>query len=402
VSIELKDDQLARRNVGILAFAQAVLGSQLAIQIILGGLAGAYLAHDPSLATLPISVAVLSSMFAAPAASLFMGRFGRRAGFLLGAAFGAVAGALSAWALLIGSFELLLAGAACFGVYQAFQGFYRFAAADTASDQFKPKAISWVLAGGLAAAFIGPEVVQLSRDMLAPIPFAGAYMMVVVINVVGAIGLLFLRIPLPQSTVETGDSGRPLSEIFRQPTVIVAVLCAMVSYALMSLVMTSTPLAMHHHGLSTDDAADVVRLHVLAMFAPSFFTGSLIVRFGHGKIIAVGLALLGACGVIAVAGVELANFYWGLFALGVGWNFGFIGATSLLSTAHTSEERAKVQGLNDFLVFGLVAFASFSSGALLHLYGWPAVQFAMIPALTVAAVSLAWLSFSDNKSSRPA
>jgi MFS family permease len=402
VSIELKDDQLARRNVGILAFAQAVLGSQLAIQIILGGLAGAYLAHDPSLATLPISVAVLSSMFAAPAASLFMGRFGRRAGFLLGAAFGAVAGALSAWALLIGSFELLLAGAACFGVYQAFQGFYRFAAADTASDQFKPKAISWVLAGGLAAAFIGPEVVQLSRDMLAPIPFAGAYMMVVVINVVGAIGLLFLRIPLPQSTVETGDSGRPLSEIFRQPTVIVAVLCAMVSYALMSLVMTSTPLAMHHHGLSTDDAADVVRLHVLAMFAPSFFTGSLIGRFGHGKVIGVGLALLGACGVIAVAGVELVNFYWGLFALGIGWNFGFIGATSLLATAHTSEERAKVQGLNDFLVFGLVAFASFSSGALLHFYGWPAVQFAMIPALTVAAVSLAWLAFIGNKSSRPA
>jgi MFS family permease len=400
VSIELKDDQLARRNVGILAFAQAVLGSQLAIQIILGGLAGAYLAHDPSLATLPISVAVLSSMFAAPAASLFMGRFGRRAGFLLGAAFGAVAGALSAWALLIGSFELLLAGAACFGVYQAFQGFYRFAAADTASDQFKPKAISWVLAGGLAAAFIGPEVVQLSRDMLAPIPFAGAYMMVVVINVVGAIGLLFLRIPLPQSTVETGDTGRPLGEIFRQPTVIVAVLCAMVSYALMSLVMTSTPLAMHHHGLSTDD--DVVRLHVLAMFAPSFFTGSLIGRFGHGKVIGVGLALLGACGVIAVAGVELVNFYWGLFALGIGWNFGFIGATSLLATAHTSEERAKVQGLNDFLVFGLVAFASFSSGALLHFYGWPAVQFAMIPALTVAAVSLAWLAFTGNKSSRPA
>ena len=401
MSIELEDDQLARRNVGILAFAQAVLGSQLAIQIILGGLAGAYLTHDPSLATLPISISVLSSMFAAPLASLFMGRYGRRAGFLLGAAFGAVAGALSTWALLIGSFELLLAGAACFGVYQAFQGFYRFAAADTASDQFKPKAISWVLAGGLAAAFIGPEVVHLSGDLLTPIPFAGAYMMVVVINVVGAIGLLFLRIPLPPTAIETGDTGRPLGEIFRQPTVIVAVLCAMVSYALMSLVMTSTPLAMHHHGLSTDDAADVVRLHVLAMFAPSFFTGSLIGRFGHGKVIGFGLALLGACGVIAVAGVELVNFYWGLFALGIGWNFGFIGATSLLATAHTSAERAKVQGLNDFLVFGLVAFASFSSGALLHFYGWPAVQFAMIPALTIAAASLAWLSFSANKSSRP-
>ncbi len=402
MSIELKDDQLARRNVAILAYAQAVLGSQLAIQIILGGLAGAHLADDPSLATLPISVAVLLSMFSAPAASLFMGRFGRRAGFLLGAAFGATAGALSAWSLLIHNFELLLGGAACFGVYQAFQGFYRFAAADTASDQFKPKAISWVLAGGLAAAFIGPEVVQLSRDFLAPIPFVGAYMMVVVINVTGAIGLLFLRIPLPRATVETGDTGRPLKEIFRQPTVIVAVLCAMVSYALMSLVMTSTPLAMHHHGLSTDDAADVVRLHVFAMFAPSFFTGSLIGRFGHGKIIATGLALLGACGVIAISGVEMANFYWGLIARGVGWNFGFIGATSLLATTHTGEERAKVQGLNDFLVFGLVAFASFSSGALLNLYGWVAVQFAMIPALTVAAVSLAWLAFIGNKSSRPA
>lgn len=402
LSLESHNDQLARRNVAILAFAQAVLGSQLAIQIILGGLAGAHLADDPSLATLPISIAVLVSMFSAPAASLFMGRFGRRAGFLLGAAFGAIAGALSAWSLLIESFTLLLAGAACFGVYQAFQGFYRFAAADTASDQFKPKAISWVLAGGLAAAFIGPEVVQLSRDVLAPIPFAGAYMMVVVINVVGAIGLLFLDIPRPQATVAMGDTGRPLGVIFHQPTVIVAVLCAMVSYALMSLVMTSTPLAMHHHGLSTDDAADVVRLHVLAMFAPSFFTGSLIGQFGHGKIIASGLVLLGACGVIAVAGVELANFYWGLIALGVGWNFGFIGSTSLLATAHTGAERAKVQGLNDFLVFGLVAFASFSSGALLNLYGWPAVQFAMIPALTVAAVSLAWLSFRQNKSARQA
>lgn len=388
--------------MAILAYAQAVLGSQLAIQIILGGLAGAYLAPDPSLATLPISVAVLLSMFAAPAASMFMGRFGRRAGFLLGAVFGATAGATSAWSLLIGDFTLLLAGAACFGVYQAFQGFYRFAAADTASDQFKPKAISWVFAGGLAAAFIGPEVVHLSRDLLAPIPFAGAYMMVVVINVVGAIGLLFLRIPRPRATVESGDTGRPLGVIFRQPTVIVAVLCAMVSYALMSLVMTSTPLAMHHHGLSTDDAANVVRLHVLAMFAPSFVTGSLIGRFGHGKIIGLGLALLGACGVIAVAGVELVNFYWGLFALGVGWNFGFIGATSLLATAHTSDERAKVQGLNDFLVFGLVAFASFSSGALLNFYGWPAVQFAMIPALTIAAVSLAWLSFSTSKSPKTA
>ncbi|MGD2140575.1 MAG: MFS transporter [Burkholderiales bacterium] len=396
------DDGLARRNVAILAFAQAVLGSQLAIQIILGGLAGAHLADNASLATLPISVSVLTSMVSAPVASLFMGRFGRRAGFLLGALFGALGGTLCAWSLIIGSFTLLLAGGACFGVYQSFQGFFRFAAADTASDEFKPKAISWVLAGGLASAFIGPEVVRTSSDLLAPIPFASAYLMVIGLNVIGATGLLWLRIPLPQSGEGTKESGRSMGEIFRQPTVIVAVLCAMVSYALMSLVMTSTPLAMSHHGLSTEQAADVVRYHVLAMFAPSFVTGSLIARFGHGAIIGCGLVLLAACGIIAVSGIELMHFYSALIALGIGWNFGFIGATSLLATAHTPAERAKVQGLNDFLVFGLVAFASFSSGALLSGFGWPAVQYAMIPALTVAALSLAWLAFTRKAKPGPA
>ena len=393
------DDRLAKRNVAILAYAQAVLGSQMAIQIILGGLAGAYLASDASLATLPISITVLVSMFTAPAASLLMGRFGRRPGFLLGALSGAAGGALSASALVIGSFELLLCGAACTGVYQSFQGFFRFAAADTASEGFKPKAISWVLAGGLVSAIIGPEVVHVSADLLAPAPFAGAFAMVVVINIVGALGLLLLRIPAPARPVRGASTGRPLSEIFRQPTVAVAVLCAMVSFALMSLVMTSTPLAMVQCGFTADHAADVVRYHVLAMFAPSFVTGFLIVRFGHGKVIAVGLLLLGCCGVIALAGVELMNFYGALIALGVGWNFGFIGATSLLATAHTAEERAKVQGLNDFLVFGLVAAASFSSGALLSGYGWATVQYAMVPALTIAAISLAWLAFRQSPSS---
>ncbi len=395
----LTDDRLAKRNVAILAYAQAVLGSQMAIQIILGGLAGAYLASDQSLATLPISMTVLVSMFTAPGASIFMGRFGRRAGFLLGACAGAIGGGLSAWALVSNSFELLVAGAACTGVYQSFQGFFRFAAADTASEGFKPKAISWVLAGGLASAIIGPEVVHASSDLFAPIPFAGAFAMVVLINLAGAAGLLLLRIPIPAKRAHGTTTGRPLPEIFRQPTVAVAVLCAMVSFALMSLVMTSTPLAMVQCGFTPDHAADVVRFHVLAMFAPSFVTGSLIVRFGHGKVIAVGLLLLGSCGVIALAGVELSHFYGALIALGVGWNFGFIGATSLLATAHSAEERAKVQGLNDFLVFGLVAAASFSSGALLSGYGWATVQYAMVPALTIAALSLAWLAFRQRPSS---
>ncbi len=392
------DDRLAKRNVAILAYAQAVLGSQMSIHIILGGLAGAHLANDASFATLPISIMVLVTMFTAPAASLLMGRFGRRAGFLTGALCGAIGGALSAWALMIGSFETLLAGAAFTGVYQSFQGFFRFAAADTATDSFKPKAISWVFAGGLLSALIGPEVVHISADYFAPIPYAGAYAAIVAINVVGALGLSLLRIPVPPRSLTGASSNRPLAEIFRRPKVVVAVLCAMVSYALMNLVMTSTSLAMVNHGFTSDHAADVVRLHVLAMFAPSFVTGSLIARFGHGKVIATGLVLLGACGAIALAGVELANFYWALFALGVGWNFGFIGATSLLATAHNSEERAKVQGLNDFLVFGLVAVASFSSGALLNGFGWPTVQYAMIPALTVAAIALSWFSFSRSKS----
>jgi cyanate permease len=297
-----------------------------------------------------------------------------------------------------GNFETLLAGAAFTGVYQSFQGFFRFAAADTASVGFKPKAISWVLAGGLVSAFIGPETVHLSANFFSPVPYAGAYAAVVVINLVGALGLLLLRIPVPPRPVKGSKSGRSLVEIFRQPRVFVAVLCAMVSYALMSLVMTSTPLAMISNGFTTGHAADVVRLHVIAMFAPSFVTGSLIARFGHGNVIAAGLILLAACGAIAVAGVELANFYWALIALGVGWNFGFIGATSLLATAHTGEELAKVQGLNDFLVFGLVALASFSSGALLNGFGWPSVQYAMIPALTIAAIALGWFSFTRRES----
>ncbi len=312
------DDRLAKRNVAILAYAQAILGSQMSIHIILGGLAGAYLANDASLTTLPISITVLVSMFTAPAASLMMGRYGRRAGFLTGALFGAIGGALSTTALIIGSFETLLAGTAFTGVYQAFQGFYRFAAADTASEGFKPKAISWVLAGGLVSALIGPETVHVAADLFAPVPFAGAYIAIVVINIVGAFGLLFLRIPLPPTQVKGASTGRPLAEIFRQPKVVVAVLCAMISYALMGLVMTSTPLAMVNHGFTPDHAADVVRFHVIAMFAPSFVTGSLIARYGHGKIIGSGLALLGACGVIATAGVELAHFYWALIVLGVG------------------------------------------------------------------------------------
>jgi len=394
------DDRRAKRNVVVLFWTQAILGAQLPINIILGGLAGALLADNRALATLPISIMVLLSMFSTLPASHFMGRFGRKAGFLVGATAGAVGGILSARALLTNSFGLLLLGAAFTGVYQSTQGYFRFAAADTASPAFKPKAISWVLAGGLVSALIGPEIVRTMGDYFAPTPYAGAYAAVVLLNVVGACGVLFLDIPRPPRRAKGESSGRPLLEILCQPRTLVAIICAMISYAMMALVMTSTPLAMTDHGFTSNHAADVVRWHVLAMFAPSFITGSLISRFGHVRVIGAGLVALGICSVIALTGTDLHQFYLALIALGLGWNFGFIGGTSLLTTTHTPEEQAKVQGVNDFLVLGLVTAASFSSGALLSLFGWSTVQFAMAPALTVAAAALVWLVISERRLSR--
>ncbi len=381
----------------MLFFAQSVLGSQLPIHIILGGLAGFTLAENKALATLPISLIVLVSMCTAAPASLLMGRFGRQFGFLAGALAGAIGGALGALALLLGRFDLLLLGAAFTGIYQATHGFFRFAAADTASEAFRPKAISWVLAGGLLAALIAPEVIRATSDYFAPIPFAGAYAAIVGINIVGGLGILFLDIPTPPRRATGAPSGRALGVIFSQPKTLVAVTCAMVSYALMVLVMTATSLAMDAHGFSTAHAADVVRWHVVAMFGPSFFTGSVILRFGHLRVITLGLVLLGVAGLIAIDGVGLENFYLALIALGLGWNFSFIGATSLLGTTHTPTEQAKVQGLNDFLVFGLVTVASFCSGALLHAYGWATVQLAMVPALALAGTAVLWLAMNTRR-----
>lgn len=392
-----QNDRRAVRNVAVLAFAHAVLGSQLAIHIILGGLAGAVLADDPSLATLPISIVVVVTMLTAPGASLLMGRVGRRPGFLVGAAAGTVGGALAAYALFESSFALFLVASAFIGVYQAFHSFYRFAAADTASDRFKPKAISWVFAGGLVSALIGPELVRLTAEVFSPVPFAGAYLSIVALNLVGACGLLLLDIPRPPAPA-AGDAAAPaMRDVLMRPRLLVAMLCGMVGFASMSLVMTSTPLALTAEGFTTADAADVVRWHIVAMFAPSFVTGAVIARLGAIKVIASGLALLAACGAVALAGVGLHHFYVALMLLGIGWNFSFVGATSLLAAAHGRAEQAKVQGLNDFLVFGLVALASLGSGVLLDYDGWRAVQFAMMPALTVCAGALIWLTVHERR-----
>ncbi len=387
----LVDDRRTMRNVAVLVASQGLMGAQMPVVFVLGGLAGQMLAPSPLYATAPISVIVLVSMFSAPVLSLLMGKFGRRAGFLTGVIAGGIGAALSVVALYQASFALLIAGHALTGIYMSAQGFYRFAATDTASEALRPRAISWVMAGGLISAILGPEVVKLFGGALAPIPFAGAYLAVVAINALGVILLLFLDAPRPPQRAPGASTGRPLRVILTQPRVYTAILCAMVSYALMNLMMTSTPLAVVGCGFGTGDAANVVKYHVLAMFGPSFFTGSLIARFGAEKIVAIGLALLGAAGLVALSGVALGQFYGALILLGLGWNFGFIGATAMLTSAHTAEERAKVQGLNDFLVFGLVTVASFSSGLLMNgvgagdvLLGWHAVNYAMIPFLAIA------------------
>ena len=386
----------ALRNVTVLVIAQAFLGAQMPLIFTIGGLAGQSLASNICFATLPISMIVLGSMLAATPLSAIMQRYGRRVGFWMGTMGGALGAAICAYALYISSFPLFLFGSFFTGVYMSAQGFYRFAAADSASDAFRPKAISYVMAGGLASAIIGPQLFKVTTDAMV-VPFLGAYLAVIVINVVGSALFLFVDMPKPEAPTADTPKGRTRWELITTPRIAVAVICAMVSYALMNLVMTSTPLAVVGCGFTKGTAADVVTGHVLAMFIPSFFTGHLIARFGVEKIMGIGIAILGCAGIVALSGVALPNFFVALILLGIGWNFGFIGATSMLSGAHSVHERGRMQGLNDLLVFGGVFVASLASGGLMNCsggdaeQGWAAVTYAMAPFLLLAAASLIWL-----------
>lgn len=392
----------AKFNVTVLVLAQAILGSQMPMIFTIGGLAGQTLAPNPCYATLPISLIVLGSMLAANPLSMIMQRYGRRVGFFVGALGGALGGAVGAYGLYLHSFEVFLIGSLLTGIYMSAQGFYRFAAADTASEAFRPKAISYVMAGGLASALIGPQLVKVTAQSMV-VPFMGTYLAIIVINVLGSALYLALNIPKPETRSADAPIGRSRWEIMKTPTVAVAMICAMVSYALMNLVMTSTPLAVVGCGFEQNTAADVVSAHVLAMFIPSFFTGHLIARFGTTKIVAAGLFILACAGAVALQGVNVENFFLALILLGVGWNFGFIGATTMLASAHNPEEKGIVQGMNDFFVFGGVTVASLSSGGLMNcsggspVEGWTAVNIAMVPFLTLAGGALIWLAMQKRR-----
>ncbi|MCC7321898.1 MAG: MFS transporter [Rubellimicrobium sp.] len=392
------DDRKARRNVAVLVAAQAIIGSQVTMVFVIGGLAGQMLAPNPCLATLPISMVVFGSMSTAPWLSPFMQRHGRVPGFTLGATGGLIGSAVAALAVATGNFWLLLVGSYLTGTYMSAQGFYRFAATDTASDAFRPKAISWVMAGGLLSALVGPQLVKVTENLTAA-PFVGTYLAGAAITAAGMFLFLLLDLPKPRPmTRMEAPVARSVGELLRTPAIAVSVIVGAVSYALMNLVMTSTPLAVVGCGYTQGNAADIVSAHVLAMYAPSFVTGHVIARFGAVRVMATGLAILAAAGGVGLAGVELTNFFVALVLLGVGWNFGFIGATTLLTASYPPHERGRVQGMNDMIVFGAVTIASLASGGLMNcsggntVQGWSAVNIAMVPFLALAGAALIWLA----------
>ena len=386
----------ARANALRLAMAHALIGSAAPIVISQGGFIGTYLAGDGSpLATVPVTGYNVGVALGAVPAAMLMGRIGRRGGFSFGATMVLAGCALAAWAIAIGSFWTIVAATFLIGSGASYTQQYRFAAADQGTEDFRPKAISWVLAGGLACAVIGPQLAIWFGDLLAPIPFAGAFVVLGVVVLMGAAVLLTLDFDRPAPKAERLHTGRPLAEIARQPRFVVSVTCAVGTYALMSYVMTGTPLAMIACGHSQDDSTLGIQWHVIAMFAPSFFTGNLIARFGKERIVAAGMVLLVACAVVGLAGITLANFWIALVLLGIGWNFGFIGATAMLTDCYRPEERAKAQGLNDVLVFGSVAFASLMSGVTLSTIGWEWLNWVVFPVVTICLFSLLLLKWRE-------
>jgi MFS family permease len=378
-----------RRNVAILATNQALYGAAAITAITLGGLVGQRLAPTLTLATLPIALMMIGVVAAALPASLLTQRLGRRTGFVVGTVGGGAAGAaVSVVAISVESFALFCFGGLLLGVYQAFANLYRFAAADAAGPAFRSNAIALVLAGGVAAAFIGPFNASRAVDLLPGVADAGPYAVVVGLTLLGASLHMLLRIPDEQQA--RSGFQRPLPVIASQPAFGVAVLAGTVGYTVMILTMTAMPLAMRQAGFGLHDSATVMQWHVLGMFAPSFVTGRLVARFGAPSMLLAGAGGLAAAIGVAAAGQTMAHFLLALVLLGVGWNFLYIGGSALLTTVHTPAERGKVQGLNEFVVFGAVAVGSLLAGALLHTVGWATLNLMLLPFVAATASATWW------------
>lgn len=396
IAVEAPKD--ARRTALILAASQAIIGSAAPIAISMGALAGQYLlGADKSLATAPVTGFNLGVALGALPAAAIIRWLGQRGGFMTGTVVTALGGLIATLALFHGSFWLFAFALLVIGIGGAFVQQFRFAAADNAPPQFKARAISFVLAGGIVTAILGPQIVIFTRELFAPVMFAGSFASILPLAAVGALILSFLRLPAKATgTVAVADGdARPLSEIVTQSRFVAALFCAVGSYALMSFVMTGAPLAMVGCGLSEDDATLGISWHVMAMFAPSFFTGSLIHRFGAERIVATGLLLLIGCGAVALSGLALWQFWTSLILLGLGWNFSFIGATAMVAASYRPSEKGKVQGFHDFALFGSVACASLLSGMVYNAWGWEMLNWMIFPVTVLCFVALGALKMTS-------
>lgn len=383
------------RNVPLLATSQAMMMISNSLILTTSALVGLSLATDKSLATLPLAVQFIAIMLTSIPASYLMSRIGRKRGFIVAVGFGVTGSFLAMTAIINNDFWLFVIAAIFIGMFNGFGIYYRFAAADAVAPEMKSKAISFVMAGGLIAAFIGPSLANISRNWIENAQFAGSYASLLVVYGVSLGVLMLLKLPTQykKDSNRHVEPARPLGVIIKQPKFIVALICGMFGYGVMSLVMTATPLAMKHHAMPFSDTSFVIQWHVVAMFAPSFFTGQLIQRFGLNNILFAGAISGFACVIINLLGTSISHFWVALVLLGVSWNFLFIGATTLLTETYTPNERAKVQAVNEFVVFTTVALASLSAGTLQHLYGWRIVNIGVLPLLTLILLSIIWLRY---------
>ncbi|HUN53083.1 MAG TPA: MFS transporter [Candidatus Sulfotelmatobacter sp.] len=390
-----------RRNALVLAICQALYTSSISVDLTLTGLVGYSLAADKALATLPFSLITIAAATTTVFAAFLMSHVGRRRAFMLGAGVGAMGGLISVWSILHQSFWGFCCGTATVGVFQAFAGYYRLAAADAVGLADKSRAISTVMTGGVIAAVAGPAIAAWSKDLLSPVLFAGSYLVVTVFGLVSILLLAFLfrdSAPVPAAgSAVASPAPRPLGRIVRQPIFIAALANNVVGYAVMMFIMTATPIAAvacHH---TIDDGANIIQWHLVGMFAPAFVTGRLIDRYGAAPILLAGVLLSAACTGIALAATGLLNFYLALLALGIGWNFMYVGGTSLLTRSYTPTERAKTQATSEFSTFGATALASLCAGQLLTRYGWAAINTAILPLLAFAAGMTLWWLLAERR-----
>jgi len=387
--------QRQKKNVFLLACCQALLLTNAVTIISIGALAGYALAEDKRLATLPQTAYVIGALLGTMPASMWMRRVGRRNGFLTGGVFALAGSTIATYAMVSSSLAFLCAGTLLLGVYNAFGQYYRFAAADAAASDFKARAISYVLAGGLVGGIVGPEVSKFTRGLATPM-YTASYASLFLFALAAMAIVSRLDIPHAQDSVAHGPARR-LGAVVLQPVFLVAASVAALGYGTMNLLMTATPLAMGFCGLPYNASATVIASHVIAMFAPSFFTGSLIKRFGVLHVMLAGVACMFACIGVALSGQLLAHFWWALVLLGIGWNFMYIGGTTLLTEAYRPAEKAKVQGLNEITIFTVQAVSAFSSGVLVNTEGWRTLNYVALPLVTAAGVAILWFAMGIRR-----